>query len=684
MTATAAVTNQQMAINAVRTLAMDAVEAANSGHPGTPMALAPVACQLWAKTLRYDPQHPHWPARDRFVLSCGHASMLLYGLLHLSGVRRCDDSDQLAVTLDDIRRFRQLHSPCAGHPEFGEVTGAETTTGPLGQGVANSVGMALAAQWLAAKYNRPGFELFGFNVYALCSDGDLMEGIGYEAASVAGHLRLNNLCWIYDDNQITIEGRTDLSFSDDVAARFRACGWRTLLVEDANDTSAIDEALDTVAQGSDRPTLVVVRSVIGYGAPNKQDTASAHGAPLGADEVRQAKEFYGWPTEPPFWVPPEASAYFDETMGRRGNAAYNTWQNTWERYRAKFPQLAAELELIWERKLPRGWQSELDHVDLAGKPTATRNWSGKFLQQVAKAIPWLLGGSADLAESNKSLIELPGTTSVSRDHWTGRNLHFGVREHAMAAICNGLSLVGLRPYAATFFVFTDYFRPALRLSALMRQPVLYVLTHDSIGLGEDGPTHQPVEHLTACRAIPNLLVIRPADGAETRWAYEAALSQLTRPTAMVLTRQTVPNFDRQVCGSAEGLLRGGYVLWESGPGCRLILIGSGSEVALCYQAAQTLHAEGIAARVVSLPCWELFLEQPAEYREAVLPSACAARISVEAGIRMGWDQFLGIRGRFVGMDSFGASAPADVLYRHFGITVERILDESRQLLKEVV
>ncbi len=676
---TTAVSSEQLAINAVRTLAMDAVEAAKSGHPGTPMALAPVVCQLWAKSLLYDPEHPHWPARDRFVLSCGHASMLLYAILHLAGVRRSDGAAEPAVSLDDIRRFRQLHSPCAGHPEYGEVTGAETTTGPLGQGVANSVGMAIAAQWLSAKYDRPGLALFGFRVYALCSDGDLMEGIGYEAASLAGHLRLGNLCWIYDDNRITIEGRTDLAFSDDVAARFRALGWRTLSVDDANDTAAIDEALETCGEERERPTLIIVRSVIGYGAPNKQDTASAHGAPLGADEVRRAKEFYGWPTEPPFWLPPEAGSYFDETLRVRGREAYQRWNADWRKYTQQYPNEAAEVELMWRRELPANWQTDLDRIDVAGKPTATRNWSGKLLQQAAARIPWLVGGSADLAESNKSLIELPGTVSFSSDQRSGRNFHFGVREHAMAAICNGLALAGLRPYAATFFVFTDYLRPALRLSALMGLPVLYLLTHDSIGLGEDGPTHQPVEHLAACRAIPNLLVIRPADGAETRWAYDVALSQRHRPTALVLTRQTVPNLDRSECAPADGLTRGGYVLWQPPGDCQVVLIGSGSEVSLCLEAAQRLAADGIMVRVVSLPCWELFCEQSAEYRESVLPARCA-RVGVEAGIRQGWDQFLGPHGRFVGMDSFGASAPAEVLYRHFGITVETIMEEARRLV----
>lgn len=606
--------------------------------------------------------------------------MLLYSLLHLAQVKRGDGQSEPAVSLNDIRQFRQLHSPCAGHPEYGEVTGAETTTGPLGQGIANSVGMAIAAAWLAARYNQPGLDLFGFNTYALCSDGDLMEGVGHEAASLAGHLQLNNLCWIYDDNRITIEGRTDLAFSEDVARRFQALGWQTVTVDDANDMVALEAAFERFQSPRSGPLLIIVRSVIGYGAPTKQDTASAHGAPLGPDEVRGAKEFYGWPTEPPFHVPPEAYTYFEESLGSRGKAAFSDWTERWDAYQREFPELAGELRAIWRRELPSDWQAALAGVDVNAKSTATRNWSGKVLQRAAGAIPWLLGGSADLAESNKSLIELPGATSFSAANRRGRNFHFGVREHAMAAICNGMALSGLRPYAATFFVFTDYLRPAMRLSALMKLPVMYLLTHDSIGLGEDGPTHQPIEHLAACRAIPNLLVMRPADAAETRDAYAAALAESARPTALILTRQTVPNVDRLPGKSDAGVRQGGYVLWEAAAEFDVILMGTGSEVQLCLEAAKELNQKGVPARVVSLPCWELFLEQPESYRLSVLPAACQARVAVEAGVRQGWDQFLGPHGAFVGMSTFGASAPAETLYRHFGLTAERVVETAQQVL----
>ncbi len=670
----------QLSINTIRTLSMDAVQTANSGHPGTPMALAPVAYELWTNWLRYDPEHPHWPARDRFVLSCGHASMLLYSLLHLSGVKRADGGDDLAVSLDDIRNFRQLHSPCAGHPEYGEVTGAETTTGPLGQGCANSVGMAIAARWLAARYERPGFEgMLNHRVYALLSDGDVMEGVGCEAASLAGHLRLGNLCWIYDDNRITIEGSTDLAFTENVGARFAALGWRVAHVEDANDLSALSTGFEEFENGDERPLLLIVRSIIGYGAPKKQNTASAHGSPLGKEEVAAAKEFYGW-TEPEFSVPSEVQEHFRDTIGKQGNERYLAWVDLWSRYRAAYPQEAAELKLLWDRELPAGWEEAVENFDATGKANATRNWSGKILNAAASVIPWMVGGSADLAESNKSLIESADAGHFAAGSYGGRNFHFGVREHAMASICNGMSLSGLRTYCATFFVFTDYLRPALRLSALMHQPVLYLMTHDSIGLGEDGPTHQPVEQLAACRAIPNLLVFRPADGAETKYAYAAALAETRRPSMLVLTRQNVPTYDRNRFGSAEGVKQGGYVLWQPEPNCEVILIGTGSELEICLQAAELLQAQGIAPRVVSLPCWELFDEQPEEYRQAVLPEECSVRIAVEAASDFGWHKYLGSRGQFIGMNSFGASAPYDKLYQHFGITTERVVATARKML----
>ena len=671
---------EQLAINTIRTLSMDAVQAANSGHPGTPMALAPLAYELWANHLRFDPEHPHWPARDRFVLSCGHASMLLYSVLHLAGVRKADGSPELAVTLDNIRNFRQLHSPCAGHPEYGEVTGAETTTGPLGQGVANSVGMAIAARWFDSRMGHGNSELLDYNVYAFCSDGDLMEGVANEAASVAGHLGLSNLCWVYDDNRITIEGSTDLAFSENVSEKFMAMGWQTILVNDANNVAAFRKALQRFQATTDRPTLIIVRSIIGYGAPNKQNTAGAHGAPLGDSEITAAKEYYGWPKEEKFLVPGEVTEHFRETIGRRGRDSYRAWLSQWQTYQSQHPGDAAQLKLIWDRKLPTDWQSAIDGFAGGGKAAATRVWSGKVLNKVADKIPWLIGGSADLAESNKSLIEASDAGHFEKGNYGGRNFHFGIRELSMAAICNGMALSGLRPYAATFFVFTDYLRPAMRLSALMHQPVIYLLTHDSIGLGEDGPTHQPVEHLAACRVIPNLLVMRPADGAETAEAYRVALAQSRRPTALVLSRQNVPELDRTVCNSAQGVAQGAYVLWQSAGPCEVILIGTGSELSLCLDAAKRLAESGRAVRVVSMPCWELFDEQPESYRETVLPKSCTARVAVEAGLEMGWQKYLGWDGAFVGMKSFGASAPAEQLYQHFGITVDQIVTAANRIL----
>lgn len=669
---------EQLSINTIRTLAMDAVQAANSGHPGTPMALAPVAYSLWTRWLRFDPAHPDWANRDRFVLSCGHASMLLYSLLHLSGVRRNDGKP--SVSLDDIRNFRQLHSPCAGHPEFGEVVGAETTTGPLGQGVANSVGMAIASRWMAARFNRPGLPLFNNRVFALCSDGDLMEGISGEAASLAGHLGLGNLCWIWDDNQITIEGSTDLAFSENIRRRFEAMGWETAEVLDANDLDALDREFSRFDSGLDRPLLLVVKSVIGYGAPTKQNTAAAHGSPLGNDEIRGAKLAYGWPVDAQFLVPPEVPRHFSETLGRRGQDQYRDWLELQARLADSDPALAGELEMIRNRCLPPAVETTFRSFVPAEKPAATRISSGKVLNAVAGSLPWLIGGSADLAGSNNSLIEDPSAGHLSREMPGGRNLHFGVREHAMAAIANGMALSGLRPYAATFFVFTDYMRPAMRLSALMQQPVIWLLTHDSIGLGEDGPTHQPVEHLAAVRAIPNLLVIRPADSMETAAAWQTALQQSRRPTAIVLTRQNVPFLKRGQGCAAGGPGQGAYVLWQADGECNLVLMGSGSEVAICLEAALRLQAEGHCPRVVSFPSWELFAEQPGEYRESVLPAGIPARVAVEAGLAMGWREWIGGRGEFVGMTGFGASAPAEVLYRHFGITVDAVVAAAHRTL----
>ncbi len=672
---------EQLAINTVRTLSMDAVQAANSGHPGTPMALAPVAYCLWQDALRFAPRNPDWIARDRFVLSCGHASMLLYSMLHLCGVRGVDGdgrvTDEPAISLDDIRNFRQLHSPCAGHPEFGEAAGIETTTGPLGQGIANSVGMAIAANWFAGRYDRPGYSLFGYNTYALCSDGDLMEGVGQEAASLAGHLRLANLCWIYDDNRITIEGSTDLSCTEDVDSRFESLGWNVIRVDDANDVELINAAIQQFHQTDDRPTLIIVRSIIGYGAPHKQNTADAHGAPLGDDEVKLAKQYYGWPDDESFRVPPDVLTHFADGIGRRGEEIHSQWQDSWTSYQADFPHEAAELQLIQAGQLPPGWDAEIPEFAADGKSLATRSSSGKVLNAIAARVPWLLGGSADLAGSNKSLID--GEDSFSRETPAGRNFHFGVREHAMAAICNGLSLSGIRSYAATFFVFTDYMRPSMRLASLMRQNVLYILTHDSIGLGEDGPTHQPVEHLAACRAIPGLVVMRPADANEVAEAYRAALNLKHQPTALILSRQNVPTLDRSELGPAAGARQGAYVLLDVDDP-QLILMGTGSELHLCLAAARQLADRGIRTRVVSMPSFELFEMQPDDYRESVLPAAVTRRIAVEAGIRQGWDRYTGVAGEFVGMNSFGASAPYETLYEHFGITVERVVEAAERLL----
>jgi transketolase len=668
---------EQLAINTIRTLSMDAVEAAASGHPGTPMSLAPVAYLLFSEVLRYDPENPQWPNRDRFVLSCGHASMLLFSVLHLAGVRQLgpdgQPSDQPAVPLEDIRSFRQLHSRCPGHPEYRHTSGVETTTGPLGQGAGNSVGMAIASRWLAARYNRPDCQLFDFRVYALCSDGDVMEGVGSEAASLAGHLRLSNLCWIYDDNGITIEGRTDLAFSEDVAMRFQAYGWNVVKVPDVNDLAALRAAIARFHQTTDRPTLIIVRSIIGYGAPNKQNSHEAHGAPLGEAEVRLAKRAYGWPEDEKFLVPEEVREHFRQTLGQRGKQVYSQWQAKFQQYQHSYPDLAAQLLMIQQGKLPEGWDADIPTFPADAKGMASRASSGKVLNAVAKRIPWMLGGSADLAPSNNSRITAEGAGDFSASDYGGRNLHFGVREHAMGAICNGMALCGLRAYAATFFVFTDYMRPAMRMAALMGLPVLYILTHDSIGVGEDGPTHQPVEHLAALRAMPNLMVFRPADANEVAECYRAILRLTDQPAALVLTRQNLPTIDRSKYASAAGVHQGAYVLAEAPSGRpEVILMATGSEVSVCLAAYEKLVVEGVQARVVSMPCWELFEAQPEEYRNAVLPPSVTRRVAVEAGVRLGWDRYLGPSGQFIGMSGFGASAPAGVLFKHFGITPDGV------------
>jgi len=668
---------QELAVDTIRALSMDAVQTANSGHPGTPMALAPVAYQLFNHAMTYDPAQPHWPNRDRFVLSCGHASMLLYSILHLAGVQATDADgqvlDQLSITLDDIKNFRQIGSVCAGHPEYAEAAGIETTTGPLGAGVSNSVGMAMAEKWLQANYNTGDLTLFDYNVYALCSDGDLMEGVACEAASIAGHLKLDNLCWLYDDNSITIEGSTDLAFSENVGERFRGLGWNVLQVDDANDRVALAAAIEKFKSCQGKPTLIIVKSVIGYGAPNKQNTHGAHGAPLGWDEVALAKESYGLPKDEKFYIPEGVRAHFAENVGQRGAAAYQAWSKVWKKYQVDQGDKAAQLQAMFDGRLPDGWDQEIPVFEASEKGDATRNSSGKVLNAIAKQIPFMIGGSADLAPSNKSDLTFDGAGEFLPGRYCGRNLHFGIREHAMAGIVNGLSLSGLRSYAATFFVFTDYMRGAMRLSSIMHQPVLYILTHDSIGVGEDGPTHQPIEHLTACRAIPGLNVFRPGDANEVAECYRAAMQIDDHPSAFVLSRQNMVTLDRNRYAAADGCAKGGYILSDCQGTPDVILMGSGSELGLCVEAAKVLTAEGQKVRVVSMPCMELFQQQPVAYQLEVLPPGVTNRVAVEAGIRMCWDRWIGLQGKFVGMSGFGASGPYDQVYQHFGITAEAVV-----------
>jgi transketolase len=675
----------EQAINTIRTLSMDGVQAAASGHPGAPMALAPVAYQLWADVLRYDPTAPQWPNRDRYVLSSGHASMLLYSLLHLVGVRKLDADGQVteqpAVSLDDLKNFRQFGSTTPGHPEYGHTTGVETTTGPLGQGCGNSVGMAIAEKWLAARYNQPGFELFDYNVYVQCGDGDMMEGLTGEAASLAGHLKLDNLCWIYDDNHITIEGSTELAFSEDVAARFRSLGWQVVEVADANDLGLLADAYEAFLACDDRPTLLVVRTVIGFGSPHKAGSASAHGEPIGDEEIALTKAAYGWPEDAKFLVPEGVLAHFESRFGSRGNAAREAWETLFGCYQKEYPKLASDLLLMQRRELPEGWAADLPRFEADAKGLATRVSGGQVLNALGKNVPWLVGGSADLAPSTKTLLTFESAGDFSATDRAGRNFHFGIREHAMAAALNGMALCGVRPYGATFFVFSDYLRPSMRLSALMRLPIILVFTHDSIGVGEDGPTHQPVEQLAAARAIPGLIVLRPADANETAEAWHVALQQTDRPVALALTRQNLPTLDRRQYAAAEGVQRGAYVLVDSaGSKPEVLLLASGSEVTLAVEAYRQLEAEGIHARVVSMPSFELFEEQPESYRDEVLPPSVSARVAVEAGIRQGWDHYLGHTGAFVGMHGFGKSAPFKEVYQDQGITVEHIVAEAKRLV----
>ncbi|TWT38572.1 transketolase [Blastopirellula retiformator] len=667
---------EQLTINAIRTLSMDAVQAANSGHPGTPMALAPVAYTLWSNHLSYDPNYPRWAGRDRFVLSCGHASMLIYSLLHLAGVKKADGSDELSVKIDDIKNFRQLHSPCAGHPESYEVTGIETTTGPLGQGVATSVGMAMAAEFEKTRYNREGHDVFGYDVYALCSDGDLMEGVSTEAASVAGHLKLSNLCWIYDDNHITIEGDTDLAFSEDVGKKFEGLGWHVVKVDDANNLGLLNAAFDSFKATTDKPTLIIVRSIIAWGAPTMANTHGAHGAPLGEAEIAATKEVYGW-TYDKFVVPTETTDHFTATMGARGESARTDWEAKFAAYEKAFPAEANEWKQIMSGELPTEWDAELPVFETDAKGVASRASGGKVLNAIAKSVPSMLGGSADLEPSTKTGLKFPGAGFFLADDHSGRNMHFGIREHSMASIANGLCLSGYRPFVSTFFVFSDYLRPALRLSAIMELPVMYIFTHDSIGVGEDGPTHQPVEHLAALRAIPNVAIFRPGDANEVSQSYKAAMELTDRPSIMVLTRQNLPTLDREKYACATGAARGGYVLADCSGTPEVILMATGSELSLAVEAYETLTADGVKARLVSMPCVELFELQDDDYKKSVLPCDVAARVAVEAGVAQSWDRYLGFRGKFVGMKSFGASAPANELFPYFGITAEKVVEAAK-------
>jgi len=676
----------QLAIDTIRTLSIDAVQKANSGHPGTPMALAPLVYTLWNKLLRFDPEDPIWPNRDRFVLSNGHASMLLWSLLHLSGTRAVNAEyerlGELAVTLDDIRRFRQLDSHAPGHPEYRLVSGVEATTGPLGQGIATSAGMAIGQDWLAARYNRPGFDVFDYRIWVVCGDGDMMEGVGSEAASLAGHLALDRLCWIYDNNHITIDGHTSLAFSEDVAARFLGYGWHVLRQSDANDTAAIERVLGLAAATTGRPSLIILDSHIGYGSPHKQDTAAAHGEPLGEEEVRLTKRAYGWPEDAQFWVPDGVRERFAAGVGARGAAANAQWKELFERYRAKYPELAAEIEMMQRRDLPAGWDRDLPAFPADPKGVAGRDVSSQVLNALGKNVPWLVGGAADLASSTRSALKFAGAGDFEAGSPGGRNVHFGIREHAMAAIANGLSLTKLRPFASTFLIFSDYLRPSLRLSAIMELPVLYVFSHDAMGDGEDGPTHQPVEQLASLRAIPGLVTLRPADANEVVEAYRTVLPFRHEPVALALSRQPLPTLDRKRYADASGVARGAYVLADSaGAGLpEVILIATGSEVILAVEAHEKLTTEGVRSRVVSMPSWELFDRQPPEYRERVLPPSVRARIAIEQASTLGWDRWVGPEGRIIGMRTFGKSAPLKELQKRFGFEPEHVVAAAHEVL----
>jgi transketolase len=675
----------QTAINTIRTLSMDAVQQAKSGHPGTPMALAPLVYTIWNRVMRFDPQDPIWPNRDRFVLSNGHASMLLWSVLHLTRTQAVDaDYENLghpSVSLDDIRHFRQLSSRAPGHPEYHWVSGVETTTGPLGQGVATSVGMGIAQKWLANRYNRPGFEIFDYNVYAVCGDGCMMEGVASEAASLAAHLGLDNLCWVYDNNHITIEGNTRIAFTEDIAARFLGYGWNVLRVGDANDIERIEHALEIFRKTQGRPTFIILDSHIGYGAPHKQDTAAAHGEPLGDDEIRLSKRFYGWPEDAKFLVPDGVYEHFATGIGARGAKARQQWTELFASYRAKYPELATEIDQMQRRELPSGWDRNLPVFPADPKGIAGRDASAKALNVLAQNIPWFLGGSADLGPSNKTTLTYEGAGDFQAESPSGKNLHFGIREHAMAATVNGMSLSKLRPFGATFFIFSDYARPAIRLSALMELPTIFVFTHDAMGDGEDGPTHQPVEQLASLRAIPGLVTLRPGDANEVVEAYRYVMQLRHEPAVLALSRQPLPTLDRSKYAAASGLARGAYVLADAAGGSpEVIIIASGSEVILAIQAHEQLLAEGIRSRVVSMPSWDIFEHQAQEYRDNVLPPKVTARVAVEQASTFGWERYVGTTGRIIGMKTFGASAPLKELQRHFGFEPDHVAAAAKELL----
>ncbi len=686
----ALVTGQQLdtlSINTIRTLAIDAVQQANSGHPGAPMGLAAVTYCLWQEFLRYDPADPTWLNRDRFVLSNGHASMLLYAMIHLAGVRDVDKDGkvlkELALPMEELKRFRQLGSRTPGHPESHITTGVETTTGPLGQGVGNSVGIAMASRWLAANYNRPEFEVFNFNVYAMCSDGDLMEGIGGEAASLAGHLKLSNLCWMYDHNNVTLDGPANWSFSEDVATRFVGYGWNVTRVTDANDLEMLARAFEVFQSTSDRPTLIIVDSHIGYGSPHKQDSNASHGEPLGEEEVKLVKKFYGWPEDAKFLVPDGVREHFQDGVGKRGKDAHDKWSKTFAAYSKQYPELADQLHRMQHRELPDGWEKNLPVFPTDAKGIATRESSGTVLNVLAKNIPWMIGGSADLATSNKTALKFEGAGDFQPGHYGGRNLHFGVREHAMGAAVNGLTLSGIRAFGATFFNFSDYMRASIRLAALEEAPSIFIFTHDSIGVGEDGPTHQPIEQLASLRAMPNLIVLRPGDANEVVEAWKIIAQLKHQPVVLALTRQALPTLDRTKFAAASGTAKGAYVLADAANGKpEVILIGTGSEVSLCVDAYEKLKTEGVQARVVSMPSQEIFEQQDAAYKESVLPASITARVSVEMAATFGWGRYVGLKGRTVGMHRFGASAPLKDLLKYFGFTVDTVVAEARKAMAE--